>query len=689
MAVHWTIPFKSLRSETLYAVNIHDSNYSGTAVTLTGASNVVTIEEDDSDDMFTPIRRQSGYINIYDDGTINWLSIIPMSSTSRPVTITAGNSVVWQGFLQPQTFAGQLYGDPQVRQLPVCCALSVLDSLDIAAAQPSGVGNFGDILAYIFGLIRSYLTVGNIHIAGGSVNDWLYKRVDWANFCEDDAEGTTRAKYTAGQLLEEICKFWGWTARTYGTDIYLTAGDTSLYPAYCVYTWQELAAQTRTPSSEYWTTATLAGNIFASTNNEDLIMLGIHKATVTADINRYDSIMALDMEKYELWLDKNSAAISHTSWDSDTKHYFTRRLDPVEHTGQGEGVMRWDLGNCYLEIDVDTSSQPYYSAGNMKETCYYEGSLSDLHDIPFKPLLSVYVNDYAQTMPNFAAARIISKHAVSLDHGAIVVCGDTLINFVKDNVYYEYNGRCKLTCRLRVGDKYWDGQDWGYAATTFEIDNCGGNEFASGTGSIESNRVLDPTTFTSAYPNYNGFGVEVRGSEVVSGQLVFEILNLVSYGGQYAPSGWLPWCGFTNLEIKFIRELAVAPLQDLSSKEYHSTNNSFSEEVNVSTIFASDSGFAAGLGIIRNNDDSYCQEVDITEEDRTSSDHPEQYLADRIASFGNRIRRKLVVELDTSEIPAISPKHKVTIDSSTFFPAAISRDYAQDVTKLLLLEIDN
>ena len=49
MAIHWQIPFKSLRSGTVYTVNIHDASYSGNPITLNaGAHPFVTQEDDDA-----------------------------------------------------------------------------------------------------------------------------------------------------------------------------------------------------------------------------------------------------------------------------------------------------------------------------------------------------------------------------------------------------------------------------------------------------------------------------------------------------------------------------------------------------------------------------------------------------------------------------------------------------------------
>ena len=69
MAIHWQIHFKSLRAGTDYTVHIYDANYSDTPIQLKGGAEPFVTQEDDDEDMFTPVRTQSGYIPIVDDGS--------------------------------------------------------------------------------------------------------------------------------------------------------------------------------------------------------------------------------------------------------------------------------------------------------------------------------------------------------------------------------------------------------------------------------------------------------------------------------------------------------------------------------------------------------------------------------------------------------------------------------------------
>ena len=156
MTKHWIIRFRSLRAGTVYTVSIYDEDYTGLQpVELRPAAQPFTTDEDDSDDMFAPIRTQTGYLNIVDDGydlagnPFNWKEFLPATDTSRPVVLSHmenGAEVTdWMGFLQAQNFSGTLYGGTQERQFPIHCALSATQGQDVDVAHQQ-IENFAYLI---------------------------------------------------------------------------------------------------------------------------------------------------------------------------------------------------------------------------------------------------------------------------------------------------------------------------------------------------------------------------------------------------------------------------------------------------------------------------------------------------------------------------------------------------------------
>lgn len=149
--IHWQCCFKSF-SGTQYAVNIYEQNYSGSIVQLTGAAEPFVTQEDDNDDIYVPIRKQTGYLRIVDtDGTL-LESIIPKNNTEKLVRLYSGSynngtftpnsapagtstqpHAKWQGFLCAQAYTQPWDNSARVLEFPVKSCLAALE--DVTASN--------------------------------------------------------------------------------------------------------------------------------------------------------------------------------------------------------------------------------------------------------------------------------------------------------------------------------------------------------------------------------------------------------------------------------------------------------------------------------------------------------------------------------------------------------------------------
>ena len=135
--VFYKILFKSLRSGTVYTVNIYKDGTlpSGYPLTLKGAAQPFVTEEDNDEDMFMPIRTQSGYLNIVDDGyaedangntvSFNWKELVPTIDTDRPVTLThsSGDTSTGRVICSRRTLAARCMATRKSDPIPstACC----------------------------------------------------------------------------------------------------------------------------------------------------------------------------------------------------------------------------------------------------------------------------------------------------------------------------------------------------------------------------------------------------------------------------------------------------------------------------------------------------------------------------------------------------------------------------------------
>ena len=100
--IHWKVGFKT-RSEKLGVLNLYEENYSGAVVELTPAAVPFETQEDSADTWFVPIRKQTGYIRVLDEGNTD--GIMPVGMKDRYVEYTEDGSLKWCGYVVPDVFS--------------------------------------------------------------------------------------------------------------------------------------------------------------------------------------------------------------------------------------------------------------------------------------------------------------------------------------------------------------------------------------------------------------------------------------------------------------------------------------------------------------------------------------------------------------------------------------------------------
>ena len=305
MAIHWQVTFMTLRGGKTLTASVYDNTYSGDPIPLKGGGEPFSTEEDDDDDPFAAIRIQTGSLKIVDDGydanggSFNWRDLQPRSDYDRPVILTdEDDNILWQGFLQAQNFSGTLYEKVQEREFPLQCPLSILSS-QYPNITDQGIVNFAFILEYITSMISaaSVATIAftEIVIQGGAdAQKWLLKKFHWANLLSEDDDENLAPQYDLYTCLQDMCNFWGWQARTSGTRLYLMCQDDEMEQTILTLTPEELLTMASgtaagTVSSDAFIRQDLAGNIFASADNDDMWITGPSEVTVGADCNEQSS----------------------------------------------------------------------------------------------------------------------------------------------------------------------------------------------------------------------------------------------------------------------------------------------------------------------------------------------------------------------------------------------------------------
>lgn len=660
MANNYTITFKSLRAGTVYTVNIGGGT--GTAIPLKGGAQPFYTQEDESEDMYTPIRTQSGYIRIVDDGldangdAFDWKDLIPATDTARPVTLTAGGSTLWQGFMQAQDFGSQLYGNPQQREFPIQCVLTVTDATDINYQQVA-IQNFAYLLLQIVDSIPSGYRPQNFYIQGGSdAQQWLLKCIDWQNFVNEDSDGNLSARFNMYECLEDMCRFWGWTARTHGTTMYLTAADDSVETTWLKLTYAQLgtmAGGTVAGSTESFASVSLTGDIFASDNNDDVLQRGYRKAIVTGNGNTAnDAVMqAFPPSVEKQMVNGGNYRDGNVMYTNDLTSFTTPML----------------VGSC-VSGSASFNKMGVGSVGN------FGGSSVSASATSWKEYNVIKIKDDYDGSTAFASFETVYHHSFydntvasgGFDTGGLYLNFDIFRNGERfEDADSQGVGTKHVYVRVGIGASrasalWYSGSTWSSSPSNISIR----------VGDTQSRTQM--LTINTNHTNMKGvLFVDFMGSDdmtAINGKRRFEIVNF---------------------SVEFKRR-TYSWLFDTSTRqgnrEYISTTaNKVNAELDVNCVYASENELEFGYGVLMNADGSWMTGYNYN--GSSTAMHPEQYLANRVTAYWATSKRRIRTDIVSSAASSVTPKSKVTLDSTTSYPISISHEWRDDITTLTLLEL--
>lgn len=677
MAIHWQIRFRSLRAETLYTVNIYDDSYTDDPVQLTGAANPFETQEDDSDDPFQPVRTQSGYLRIVDTGEDNdgnafdWRTFIPTTDYDRPVSLQheENGAVVidWQGYLQAQNFSGDLFNPIQERELPVQCVLSVLSRMDMDTGRFTTPTNFAALLNYIIGAIPTF-TFDKIMIQGGAdAQAWLLKRFDWMLFVEMNDSGTYDSKYDVLTVLEDMCRYWGWIARTHKQTLWLVSPDDTSIPDFLELTTSQLETMAGGTAAGTINTSGYSsvsiGDVFASVQNTDTQVRGCNHASLTAETGNIDDKIvfcypdSVMKTMYDGGFDRSSVLYDYTY---DLNSFTDAFMSGTARANGSFNIMRL----------IATSNREESTMPVIRMKAAYSG---------------LYFARLQSTRAHVFTDGFFSMEGTAWQNGE---------QFEDADEYPPNWGNKHMTMRLGIGysrasARWWDGTAWQLEQCTFYA-KIGGRSntifTCKGKDAGDSVYGIIPTSNT---PMEGYIFIDFLGSDDINDDDTKRAFDLAEFS------------------IQFQRTDELWRYKDPDrhdNHEYKAKNNQvLNSEWSGSTMFATEDYSKFGPGVVTNPDLSYFKGWDYeNHQDANIIDiplpgynpivlntptQPEQHLVNRIVKFWSQSRRIIDCELQQQLLPVITPFYNVVIDGTTLYPYTISRDYRNDVVKLTSVEI--
>lgn len=676
MAKNYTITFASFKTGTVYTLTIGGG--SGTAVALKGGAQPFVTQEDDSDDMFTPIRTQTGYFRIVDDGfaadgvtPFDWTDLIPETDTSRPVTLRHtlnGTTIIdWQGFMQAQNFGSVLYDGKQEREFPIQCPLSVLSTTqDFKPVGADGIKSFAYVLKTMFDKLTAVGTTINAYNFGGnSARDWLLKMVDMQNYIvSNNDDGVASARFDNSTIVADICQFWGWTCRFHRTTVYFTNAYDSANTKYLCLSDTDMTALAggSTTAGSYIDMPELGINVataLCDDESEQYYMEGHGKVLVTADANAAGSeilkfapeVVELQMAAQGNYYNEQYGHGGNTYYSGDLLTFITDFLTGSATSGAGSF-------NIARNSDKTTAD-----VIRMRRT--YSGTIIAQLDLQYQHAYEG--NGYTRFGELAMGLRL---------RGTIWQNGF---------VFTDYNdisgvGRKSMLLRVGIGSdrsnaKWWTGAGWSSSPTTtkFWIGNQGDILYSS--YGPDTSHLTGSTEV-----------IPLPASETLHGKLFIDF-----FGSQDMPELNVPNVGNQRLfdivgfaveyEVGTAGETILGVPEQSSRKEYKDVaNGMIKDEYGVDLIFASDNDMPRGYGVVMNPD--YTNLTKLTY--GSAQKFPEEYLAGAMAAYWSHSRMRLSLNVWNVDV---TPLDFVLLNGGTWHPASISHDWWNEKLSMVLLDV--
>lgn len=704
MAYYWKIPFVDADGVS-YEVRVERPAGATRDVVLEGSTEPMVTEEDDDDFFFKPVRTQSGYIGIVDsmtsDGAVHafdWHDLIPTDVTDRPVVLwnIDDNEAMWYGYMQPQTFQGAFQVAPQTRKFPIACPLSVLKGVNMSI--PSGMdmvsvawllneiltvkmpASFADVLGYVY--IQGTDAAGS----GG----WLSQLVSRGLFYETAEGGYDRPKYDALEMLGHVCRFFGLTCRVHRADIWLVSAAMEVaggMPAFTRISAAELAkaAQGLSYSTDDigWDDEALTDGVFVDTDNEEMVLLGANKVTVSEDVGHFDWVLELPTQEIV---------------DFGVKDVGESAEHGLIYASGRQGTCGWYLRSVWNGLTTDFKFKNIdinmANGGLLLLSDYDDGAWSDAtggtlqkHTYNWRALMRV---PYKST--DTLVATLTGKQAVALSDGVLVLHVDTLIDVVPSSGHKQWNGYGTLYMSIRVGDKYWHSNvaKWMDSEYICWVP-VGGTETKEGQGTIANTRDLSgwwPSSGISPkygpYPPYSGWSIPVY--EALCGVVELKIYGCLIANPQtvFGTSTLTDtYIDVVGLSFDFLRGTEYDDWSDNERNTYtHSNGGVFTEEVQVDNILTCDQHNAPGSGILISPDGGYAKTLPFDGVDLV----PGQRLADQMGQYYSRTRTMLKLGLLTSAY-WLSPGKRLTWNGGTYYPMCFARNWYDNKETVKLVEV--
>ena len=738
-AVKWQIPFVSTIEKTKYRIDIYAEGYSGNPIQLLGGPQPFVTEENKSDDFFTPVRSQTGNIQVCTaipaGGTLSLDDILPANNIDHPVRLVSisGNTetIEWQGFLSCEAYSQSYTSIPQILTLPV---ISVLEAMDSVQADTEHLSGLKTVVVTINDIMETFIAKADVSyftqyyvpsVACG--RNILSKKIDnTVLFDKKEYNNENSTTYIVDgislkECLRRIAAYMGWCVRENNISIFfMAANETSGYnrhsrkgritPIGPVITWMSDLNDTSVATSD------IASMQWRGADHKRNVRQGAKSVAVVAKLEKYNLNIEIPycpvgslVEMYrqlwgEDWLyllaNSNSTAYSNMSvayyaavggltgnnwgYNNYAQSSLSEVLDHMAVGPNSSAVYMWSLLHNGATWCAGAFLCKYDWENTGTATAH---DTSDALYCTFFPLSIAASSSVLVLDPDFDPSQVSAIFSINSVVRFRASNGYIKLSANSDTIYWydAYMVGQTVTHSSNVNDEWGIALELSIGSMWWNGSSWQGSQcyfFARMTGGGFKSNWDESMSITKT----DGLLIPISSS--LQGVVTFKIWpmasNLASNGTtQFAHSSIMEMI-FSQLNVEHIIP-DNSNLTDRSENHYFRLlGTNFSDEISVDTDLASSLNNLPSPSLIMNSDTEPMTELSYGSESR----RPEVYLLNRLAAYYGAARQtlELKVKHPTAAALPLLKLNGISPDTKKYLPLAESRDWIADVATLTCFE---
>ena len=716
--VHWQINFVALLTNDTYRVDILQDGYTDEIVHLRGAENPFETTEDNNDNAFTPIRKQTGSLRIADTGydmdgnEFDYTDILPYDTFDFQVKlwkVGTTDTLRWIGFIRPDSLTSKMYEKVSIREYKLTCPLGTLYEVPVSFSNNKNnsgtVKTIGQILSTALGSVNtSWINVykqNNVYqrkdlLAKISLLNFISKNEPTHSTPPSGDIDAFTATWTDnstswGSVLEEICTFWGWTLYSRSLDLYIVTRNQR--DNFAQIGFSHIADNTDADTQDIDLVQLSYTDLnFASTNHTECRRIGYKNIIVESDVNEKEVVSDPKYDDAEMSYWPVSTDQNQIIHFSNEYYYLLRRLGAAndQHNINTQFIENYQIYEN-RQIQTSTLVVPFvieYSDGWENEEwksktafnfskgiCCWEGGQSGALTFFMKTLEDV-------CLPLNSVLCIAASASLSYNPDPDYPSrGNTGAPYY-DDWKPKLDGRT-ITVELKIGDYWWDNNNniWSTTRSSF-------NMTVRSDGSI----VTPINTFMQygfnpsgvLFDNHNGsqgFCIYNNGNGI-SGRLKLSI-----YANTGSPETYKMNCVLNSLTVSIYNQDSKLKPQNKSSHVYKDVaSTKFRNDLNVNLKMASGSKNLYGLGQLYNNNLSLLETITFKNGNgSTSVLQPEQRLLNRLKEFYQNVSQQNTIEVIDNEQAELPSTVIYNPNDTKFHPQSVTHDWRNGTVKITLI----